>query len=51
MISAFVLIEAITYSGLGQALYRTVTWDSPGAHVPALDFGTPPGSALGATHS
>lgn len=42
MIGAFVLIEAITYSGAGQALYRVATWDSPGARVPSLEFASPP---------
>lgn len=46
MIAAFILIETLTYSGLGQVLYRTVTRDSPGAHVPALEFAAPPPSAL-----
>jgi len=42
MASAFVLIEAITYSGAGQALYRVVTWDAPGARVAPLEFSSPP---------
>lgn len=42
MISAFVLIETLTYSGVGQALYRAVTWDSPGANIPPLEFAQPP---------
>jgi hypothetical protein len=46
MIGAFVLIEAITYSGAGQALYRLVTADSPGAAVPPLQFAAPPGGPL-----
>ena len=46
MIGAFVLIEAITYSGIGQALYRGVTAGSPGADVPPLQFSTPPPGGL-----
>lgn len=46
MVTAFVLIEAITYSSVGQALYRGVTPDSPGASVPALEFPTPPPGGL-----
>lgn len=42
MIGAFVLIEGITYSGVGGVLYRAVTWDSPGASVPPLEFPPPP---------
>jgi len=41
MLAAFVLIEAITYSPVGTALYRAVTEGSPGASVPALDFAPP----------
>ena len=46
MISTFVAIEAITYSGLGQALYRGVTADSPGTSVPPLQFAAPPAGGL-----
>lgn len=46
MIGAFVLIEAITYSSVGQALYRAVTWDSPGADVAPLEFQPPPAGPL-----
>jgi hypothetical protein len=46
MIGAFVLIEGITYSGVGQTLYRAVTVDSPGAAVPPLQFSTPPAGGL-----
>lgn len=46
MIGGFVLIEAITYSDVGQTLYRAVTWDSPGAHVPPLQFPPPPAGPL-----
>lgn len=46
IIAAFLAIEAITYSSLGQWLYREVTWDSPGARVPALEFAQPPPGGL-----
>jgi hypothetical protein len=46
MISAFLAIEAITYSGFGQLLYRTVTRDSPGARVAPLQFAAPPEGSL-----
>lgn len=46
MLAGFVLIEAITYSPVGQSLYRAVTADSPGAAVPPLQFGSPPPTAL-----
>jgi hypothetical protein len=41
MLAAFVLIEALTYSPVGQALYRVVTADSRGAAVPPLEFAAP----------
>ena len=41
MISAFVLIEAITYSPVGSAIYGQVTAGSPGASVAPLDFAPP----------
>ena len=46
MIGAFVLIEAITYSGAGQALYRGVTAGSPGAAVAPLEFAPPRGGLM-----
>jgi hypothetical protein len=46
MLSGFALIEAITYSGAGQALYSVVTADSPGAAVPPLEFADPPEGPL-----
>src|SRR4051794_13936972 len=42
MIASFVLIESITYSAVGTAIYDVVTKGSPGASVGPLDFGTPP---------
>src|SRR4051812_14218964 len=42
MIGAFVLIEAITYSPIGTAIYNSVATGSPGASVDPLGFGTPP---------
>ena len=46
MLASFVLIEAITYSGVGQALYRGVTVDSAGAAVPPLQFQPAPAGPL-----
>ena len=45
MIGAFVLTEAITYSPVGTAIYHAVAAGSPGADVPPLEFGSPPGGA------
>ena len=42
MISAFVLIEAVTFSPVGDALYRKVTAGSPGATALPLEFAPPP---------
>lgn len=38
-----VLVEAVTYSPVGAALYQAVAAGSPGAAVPPLDFPPPPG--------
>jgi len=46
MLTAFLVIEVISYSSAGQALYRAVTADSPGASVPALQFAPPPDEPL-----
>ena len=46
MISAFVLIEAITYSAAGMAIYNGVTARSPGAAVAPLEFAPPPAGPL-----
>lgn len=46
MLGGFVLIEALTYSGPGKAVYRAVTADSPGARVPPLQFAPPPPGPL-----
>ena len=42
MLGTLVLIEAVTYSPLGTAIYRQVTAGSAGAAVPPLDFAPPP---------
>lgn len=42
MVGALLLIEAVTYSHLGEAFYRIVTAGSPGAAVPPLEFSAPP---------
>jgi hypothetical protein len=46
MFASALLIEAITYSPLGAALYRATTAGSPGAAVAALDFAPPPAGPL-----
>jgi hypothetical protein len=46
ILASFVLIEAITYSPVGTALYNVVTSGSPGAAVPPLEFAPPPPGAL-----
>ena len=42
MISVFVLIEAITYSAAGAAIYGAATAGSKGAAVAPLEFAPPP---------
>ena len=42
LIASLVLTEALTYSSVGQAIYRGVTAGSPGATVPELEFPPPP---------
>jgi hypothetical protein len=44
--ATFLLVEAITYSPVGTAIYQAVTAGSPGAAVPPLDFAPPPTGAL-----
>lgn len=46
MIGAFVLIEAITYSPIGTAIYGAVTAGSPGASIAPLQFAPPPSGPL-----
>ena len=46
LIGSLLLTEAITYSPVGDALYRAVTAGSPGASVPPLDFAAPPAGPL-----
>lgn len=46
MLASFLLIELVTYSPLGAALYRAVTAESPGAAVAPLEFALPPQGAL-----
>jgi len=46
MLASFVLIEAITYSPAGTALYRLMTAGSPGASVAPLGFAPPPAGPL-----
>jgi hypothetical protein len=43
MIGAFALVEALTYSPVGGAIYRSATAGSPGAELAGLQFAPPPG--------
>lgn len=42
LIASFVLVEAVTYSPAGTALYRSVTAGTPGAAIAPLAFAPPP---------
>jgi hypothetical protein len=44
IISSALLTEAITYSPVGDAIYRSVVAGSPAASVAPLDFPPPPGA-------
>ena len=46
MIASFLIIEALTYSPVGIALYSAVTANSPGAAVAPLEFAPPPNGPL-----
>lgn len=46
MFGALFLTEAVTYSPVGAAIYRSVAAGSPGAAVPPLDFAAPPRGPL-----
>lgn len=46
LVGTFIAIQAITFSPVGQVLYRLVTADSPGAAVPPLAFPAPPQGPL-----
>jgi hypothetical protein len=46
MLGCFLLVEGITYSPIGTALYHAVTVGSPGASVPPLAFAPPPDGPL-----
>ena len=43
MIGLLLVVEAITYSPVGHAIYAVVVAGSPGADVPPLAFPSPPG--------
>ncbi|WP_296600151.1 hypothetical protein [Phenylobacterium sp.] len=43
MLVSVVVVEGVTYSPVGEALYRAVAAGSPGAAVAPLDFPPPPG--------
>lgn len=46
ILATFVLIQLVTWSPLGDALYRAVTAGSPGAAVPGTEFPPPPAAPL-----
>lgn len=46
IVASFLLVEAITYSPVGTAIYEAVTDGSPGAAVPPLEFSPPPPGPL-----
>ena len=46
IVASFALVEIITYSPIGTAIYDAVTEGSPGAIVPPLDFAPPPAGPL-----
>lgn len=43
LLASTLLIEGITYSPLGTAIYNAATAGTPGAAIPPLDFPPPPG--------
>ena len=46
ILASFVVVEAVTYSPVGTAIYRSLTEGSPGAAVPPLEFAPPPAGPL-----
>lgn len=46
MIASLLLVELITFSPIGRAIYRGVTAGSPGAAIPPLEPGVPPSGPL-----
>ena len=46
IIASFILVEAVTYSPVGTAIYDRVTAGSPGASVAPLEFAPPPAGPL-----
>jgi len=46
ILASFVVVEAVTYSPVGTAIYRSATEGSPGAAIPPLDFAPPPEGPL-----
>ncbi len=46
MVASMLLIEGITYSPVGDAIYRSVTAGTPGAAVAPLEFAPPPAGPL-----
>jgi hypothetical protein len=42
LLASLLVIEGITFSSVGTALYTAVTAGSPGASVAPLEFGAPP---------
>lgn len=46
ILMSFILVEAITYSPVGPAIYDRATAGSPGAAAPPLEFAPPPAGPL-----
>jgi len=46
ILASFVVIEAISYSPVGTAIYEAVTEGSPGANIPPLEFQPAPEGPL-----
>ncbi|HWI85824.1 MAG TPA: hypothetical protein VNT42_05805 [Sphingomonas sp.] len=46
MVVSLLMVEAITYSAVGDAIYRTVAAGSPGSAIPSREFPSPPPGPL-----
>ena len=50
IVATMVVANLVTYSPLGDAIYRTVTAGSPGAAIAGLEYPPPPGTPLRTGH-